>query len=99
MLNRRPYPAYKAVTLALGLWLLFMQCALTYHAASVEKHKLGEQCELCIAAADFAGAVPAGGGLNLFFLRAAPAPDADSFIVHSFFFAAYAVRAPPSFAA
>jgi len=100
MLSHRQNPIYtKAAAFVLGLWLLFMQCALTYHTASIEKHKPGEQCELCVAGANFASAVPAGASFSLPFFNAAFLPGADALIVHSLPFVAYAVRAPPSFAA
>ena len=100
MSSHRRNPTYtKATTFVLGLWLLFMQCALTYHTASIEKHKPGEQCELCVAGANFTSAVPAHAGFDLPFFNAAPPVGADSFVVHSLLFVAYAVRAPPSFTA
>jgi hypothetical protein len=76
-----------------------MQCALTYHTASIEKHKPGEQCELCVAGANFASAVPAHASFDPPFFNAASPPGADCLIVHNLLFVAYAVRAPPSFTA
>lgn len=95
MLRHWRHPTYKAATLVLGLWLLFMQCALTYHTASVEKHKPGEQCELCVAAADFASAVPADNSFSLPSFDGASVVGVGSFIVRHLLFVAYAVRAPP----
>jgi hypothetical protein len=100
MASHQRNPAYiKVATFALGLWLLFMQCALTYHTASIEKHKPGEQCELCVAGANFASAVPAHASFDLPFFNAISPLGADCLIVHSVLFVAYAVRAPPPFAA
>lgn len=86
----------KIATFALGVWLLFMQCALTYHTASVEKHIPGEQCELCVTAAQFASAVPAGAAFDLPLFQAVLSADAHAFGVHRLLFVAYAIRAPPS---
>ncbi len=86
----------KAATFVLGLWLLLMQGALAYHTASIEKHKPGEQCELCVVAANFASAVPANNAFDPSFFNDAAFSGPASFFVQSLLFVAYAVRAPPS---
>jgi ABC-type uncharacterized transport system permease subunit len=99
MIRRRRSQTYKAAMLVLSLWLLLMQCALTYHSASVEKHKPGEQCELCVAAANFASAIPAEGGFDLPLFQAVSRVSTAAVFAYRLLFVTYAVRAPPSSAA